>query len=266
MADYQSQHTGAQIDTCINTYQPLINNGTSGQFYRGDKTWSNTINGNILNITNNSNTTTIGSQNSGFCHIYNSADIPFIFNNSIMTTKNTSTLGSYDYPFHQLILGGPTTNVMTASSTNPRITFCEATGTQPVHLIYTDYDSYRSPAGLKVIGGDSATPAWFEVEGAVYGKSWNATSSRYVKDNIVNLKEMGNILDQLNPVSFIYKDDPFNEERYGLIYEDTIKFCPIICHEHGQSKTINYIDLIPILIKEIQSLRKRLKSLEDKNK
>ena len=56
---------------------------------------------------------------------------------------------------------------MAHSSANPKITFSESGG-QPVHLIYTDYDSYRSPAGLKVVGGASASPAWFEVEGDVH--------------------------------------------------------------------------------------------------
>ena len=74
---------------------------------------------------------------------------------------------------HQLICEGTTSATMTSASTNPRITFQEGTGTQPVHLIYTDYDGYRSPAGLKVIGGASATPAWFEVEGDYYGRGIN---------------------------------------------------------------------------------------------
>lgn len=120
----------------------------------------------------NSNTVTIGSQNASFCHIYNSVSIPFIFNNSIACAgtcnDTTAALGTTSYPFHRLILGGATNATMTAASTNPRITFQENTGTQPVHLIYTDYDSYRGPAGLKVIGGTDATPAWFEVEGNLY--------------------------------------------------------------------------------------------------
>ena len=70
---------------------------------------------------------------------------------------------------------------MTADSTNPKITFSE-NGTQPVHLIYTDYDNYRSPAGLKVIGGASATPAWFEVEGDIY-EAGTKLSSKYLGIN-----------------------------------------------------------------------------------
>ena len=43
----------------------------------------------LLAVTKNSNTITIGSQNSSFCHIYNSANIPFIFN------KNVQVIGSF---------------------------------------------------------------------------------------------------------------------------------------------------------------------------
>ena len=56
---------------------------------------------------------------------------------------------------------------LTASSKNPRIIFSE-NGAQPVHIAYTDLDSYRAPAGLKVVGGASASKAWFEIEGNVY--------------------------------------------------------------------------------------------------
>ena len=66
-----------------------------------------------------------------------------------------------------LTISHATSATMTADSTNPKITFAE-NGSQPVHLIYTDYDNYRAPAGLKIIGGASATPAWFEVEGDIY--------------------------------------------------------------------------------------------------
>lgn len=84
--------------------------GTTRQFWRGDKTWSDTISGGTLKITNNSNTLTIGSQNSSFTHIYNSANIPFIFNNHIYTT--TGNLGNSAYPFGNLYLGkGGTRNI-----------------------------------------------------------------------------------------------------------------------------------------------------------
>ena len=58
----------------------------------GTLTWSG-----LFKITSNSNTTTIGSQNANFCHIYNSANIPFIFNNTVATTSGS--LGTTAYPW-----------------------------------------------------------------------------------------------------------------------------------------------------------------------
>lgn len=97
--------------------------------------------------------------------------------------NSTAALGTTANPFHNLVLGGTTTTTMTANSTNPRITFQENTGDQPVHLIYTDYDNYRSPAGLKVVGGTNATPAWFEVEGNVYAAGFNGPLTGNVTGN-----------------------------------------------------------------------------------
>jgi len=69
-----------------------------------------------------------------------------------------------------------TTATMTYNSTNPQIAFSE-NGQQGVKIIYSDYDSYRSPYGLKVIGdGSNAAGAWFEVEGDLYAKNLNATN------------------------------------------------------------------------------------------
>lgn len=91
--------------------------------------------------------------------------------------NSTATLGSTTNPFHQLVLGGATNANLAADSTNPRITFQESNnGSQPVHLIYSDYDSYRSPAGLKIIGGTSASPAWLEVEGDVYAAAFKGNA------------------------------------------------------------------------------------------
>ena len=50
-----------------------------------------------LKSTCNSNTVTIGSQNSGFCHIYNSADIPFIFNKQIQTMSSFKIYNANTY-------------------------------------------------------------------------------------------------------------------------------------------------------------------------
>ena len=69
-----------------------------------------------------------------------------------------------------LRLSGSTTATMSYDSTNPQISFSE-NGGQGVKLLYSDYDSYRAPYGLKVIGNNSAGAAWFEVEGSIFCNS-----------------------------------------------------------------------------------------------
>ena len=90
-----------------------------------------------------------------------------------------------------------------------------------------------------------------------------AYSSRYVKHNIQPLTFTSDIIDRLNPVSFIYNNDTSNKQHLGLIYEDTVNIVPQICLDDGQTKTINYAELTPLLLKEIQNLRKRVKTLEE---
>lgn len=58
----------------------------------------------LLQITTNSNTVTIGSQNTNFTHIYNSANIPFIFSHSVLTTSGD--LGNNSYPFTNVNIKG----------------------------------------------------------------------------------------------------------------------------------------------------------------
>lgn len=49
----------------------------------------------IIQATNHGNTVSIGSQNSSYCHIYNSADIPFYFNKNILVNGNTLSSITY---------------------------------------------------------------------------------------------------------------------------------------------------------------------------
>lgn len=54
----------------------------------------------LLQISSNGNTITIGSQNSDWCHLYNSANIPFIFNKTVASTDGN--LGTIGYPWHEV--------------------------------------------------------------------------------------------------------------------------------------------------------------------
>ena len=94
--------------------------------------------------------------------------------------------------------------------------------------------------------------------------TYPGSSSRSIKRDIKMLPDMGDMLDRLVPVSFAYKSDP-EKPRYGLIYEDTKSVMPVVCFDDGKGDPgIVYTDLIAPLLKEIQSLRKRVKALEER--
>lgn len=90
------------------------------------------------------------------------------------------------------------------------------------------------------------------------------TSSREIKHDIKTLEEQGEKIDRLRPVSFVYDDDPEERTHNGLIYEEAIDVLPEICLDKNKDKAIMYIELIPVLLKEIQSLRQRVKQLEER--
>lgn len=98
---YRSCNTsGKDTANALNVYK----------FRNGQKGWSNVqakeieaVAG-VLKSTNNDNTVSIGSQNSNFCHIYNSANIPFYFNKNILVNGNTLSSITYkDVSFSKTI-------------------------------------------------------------------------------------------------------------------------------------------------------------------
>ena len=87
---------------------------------------------------------------------------------------------------------------MDRTTTNPRVIFSE-NGTQPVGLVYTDYDGYRSPAGLKVMNMSDNGLAWFEVEGAlIVGSSSTLNGNVTVKGNIMPQADNTYVIGDLN--------------------------------------------------------------------
>lgn len=89
------------------------NKGANHYFYSMDGTTRThlatlstdfTVQNGYLKSTKNGNTVTIGSQNTSFTHIYNSANIPFIFNKDVLVT-DTKNLGSTSWPWGNLYIG-----------------------------------------------------------------------------------------------------------------------------------------------------------------
>lgn len=59
-----------------------------------------------------------------------------------------------------IILKGSATADMTNANSHPRLRFDNSDSSQTVSFIFTDYDSYRAPAGIKLVGNQGNE--WFE--------------------------------------------------------------------------------------------------------
>lgn len=125
-----------------------------------------------LKSTCNSNTVSIGSQNTSYCHIESSANIPFWFNRTILIQKGCTIgqAGSQYRPF-QIYLGRNSTAASNAiNAANPLIEFANGERSQYGQLIYTDYDSVRAPDGLTWVGNQANS--WFQAP-RIFGAVWN---------------------------------------------------------------------------------------------
>lgn len=96
----------------------------------------------------------------------------------------------------------------------------------------------------------------------VYYNHLTQMSSREMKHNIQPMESTGERLDRLEPVTFAYNNDAEEKTRMGLIWEDTVGVLPEICHEKDGVKSIDYMELVPMLLKEVQELRQRMKEVE----
>lgn len=105
--------------------------------------------------------------------------------------ESAELLGTHNYNLYALpltggtvtgniILKGNTTADMTYNgNVHPYIRFDNSNSSQNISLIFTDYDSYRSPAGIKLVGNQGNE--WFEAPN-FYGNKFikNGSSDSYI--------------------------------------------------------------------------------------
>ncbi len=74
-------------------------------------------------------------------------------------------------------------------------------------------------------------------------------SSRRFKDDICQMRDESEVVYQLNPVSFVYKNDQIATKQYGLIAEEVNECCPdfVVKGDDGTPYTVRY-DLLPVLL------------------
>ena len=100
--------------------------------------------------------------------------------------------------------------------------------------------------------------------------SFNTTSDRRLKQNIQPVGDVGDKIDQIEIVSHQWRNGTDTIIPYGVIAQDLYEVAPHAVtkgdegEEIGLEWGVDYSKLVPMLVKEIQSLRARVAQLEGK--
>ena len=89
---------------------------------------------------------------------------------------------------------------------------------------------------------------------------YNVTSDQRLKENIVDAPEFGSVIDSIKVRSYDWKTDQ-THQRAGFIAQELVTVAPEAVHQPvdpEEMMAVDYSKLVPMLVKEIQSLRKRL--------
>ena len=95
---------------------------------------------------------------------------------------------------------------------------------------------------------------------------YNLTSDQRLKTNIVDAESSSALIDAIQVRQYDWKSDG-SHQRYGFIAQELVTVAPEAVHQPADPEEmmgVDYSKLVPMLVKEIQSLRKRLATLESK--
>jgi len=109
------------------------------------------------------------------------------------------------------------------------------------------------------------TPIYIANDLYVNGSIYNP-SDRRLKENIESIEEV-KVKDfkNLEPKLFNYKDDP-TKKHYGFIAQEMEEIYPELVKDNILGyKSINYIELIPLLVLKINEMQKEIDELKKNN-
>jgi len=95
---------------------------------------------------------------------------------------------------------------------------------------------------------------------------YNTTSDQRLKENIQDADSASSLIDSLQVRKFDWKKDN-THQRYGFVAQELVTVAPEAVHQPedaDEMMAVDYSKLVPMLVKEIQSLRVRLAALEAK--
>ena len=147
----------------------------------------------------------------------------------------------------------------TTTTSNARVTSLGVSNNYPAFRAETDATtsqqqiSFVNPNGVvgTITTSGSAT-------------AFNTSSDQRLKENIANAEDAGSLVDALQVRQFDWKADG-SHQRYGFVAQELLSVAPEAVHQPidpDEMMAVDYSKLVPMLVKEIQSLRARVAALE----
>ena len=212
----------------------------------------------------------IGSHSGGGTYFYSNSgsDSGLTFWSNVIAPATSSggfrdavtDLGASGGRFKDLYLSGNVIagNTPSASNVGVRVnnggnnfdlvnTSCGSATTTKTHILFTNGNG--NVGSIQTSG--SAT-------------SYNTSSDRRLKDNIVDAPSASDDIDAIQVRSFDWKADG-SHQKYGMIAQELNTVAPEAVSEGGTEEDmmgVDYSKPVPMLVKEIQSLRARVAQLE----
>jgi hypothetical protein len=129
------------------------------------------------------------------------------------------------------------------------------------------YWIYKTINGIKYITPASSNSVYIPKDLIVIG-SINSPSDISLKENINNLTDdfCDNIL-KIKPKKYNFTNDENKKERYGIIAQELEEFFPELITNTGIEdtdntiKSVNYLELIPIMIVKIKNMQNEIDKL-----
>jgi hypothetical protein len=108
----------------------------------------------------------------------------------------------------------------------------------------------------------SITANTVTASGTITASDVNSTSDQSLKTNVSSIENPLDKVDQLNGVSFQWKES--GENAIGVIAQEVEKVFPEVVHVNDEGlKTVSYGNLVAVLIEAVKELRQEVKELKE---
>ena len=142
-------------------------------------------------------------------------------------------------------------------------------GIQGINLsddITTNFEHFivfKEATGITSTARVSTTKLTFNPStGTVTASEFNATSDKRLKENIQPLENSIDVLKNINPVKFSWKET--GQTSYGVIAQELEALLPELVKNGNEYKSVSYIPLIALLIEAIKKHQEQIDELRNK--